>query len=60
MVNLIGDGAILSAMLNNTADTNTAYERMSERADKWDDARDILRRGPDDEKHHKKWFEFQQ
>lgn len=59
LANLIGDDAILSAMLSNEEDTNTAYERMNERTDKWDDSKDILRRGLEDERQHKKWFEQQ-
>lgn len=59
LANLMGDGAILSTMLSNEEDTNTAYEMMNERDDRWNDARDILRRGLEDERYHKKWFEQQ-
>ncbi len=59
LANLIGDRAILSAMLSNEEDTNTAYERMNERVDKWADAKDIIRQGLEDERRHKKWFEQQ-
>lgn len=59
LANLIGDKAILSAMLSNEEDTNTAYERMIERTDKWEDANDIIRQGLEDERRHKKWFEQQ-
>lgn len=59
LANLVGDNAILSAMLSNEEDTNTAYERMNERTDKWDDAKDIIKQGLEDEKRHKKWFEQQ-
>jgi rubrerythrin len=58
LANLIGDATILSAMLSNEKDTNTAYERMNERTDKWDDAKDILQRGLEDERRHKNWCEM--
>ena len=59
LANLIGDSAILSAMLSNEGDTNTAYERMNERTDKWADAKDIIKQGLEDERRHKEWFEQQ-
>lgn len=52
-----GDKAILMAMKSNEGDTNTAYCRMKERTDIWEDAKDILERGLQDEQRHKKWFE---
>ena len=55
--NLIGDIAILKAMLSNEQDTNTAYERMENRDDKWLDVRAILDKAFEDEKKHKKWLE---
>lgn len=55
--NLFGDEAILKAMLSNEKDTNTAYDRMEHRDDKWLDVRNILDRAFEDEKKHKKWLE---
>ncbi|WP_032113735.1 DUF2383 domain-containing protein [Candidatus Paracaedibacter symbiosus] len=57
LANLIGDNTILKAMLSNEIDTNTAYERMNDRTDKWQEAQEILKRGLEDEKRHKKWLE---
>jgi len=56
LANLIGDEAILAAMKSNEEDTNTAYERMNERDDKWEDSLDILRRGLEDERRHRAWL----
>lgn len=57
LANLAGDKAILNAMKSNEIDTNTAYERMNDRQDKWSDAKDILSRGLQDERTHKEWLE---
>lgn len=57
LANLFGDDAILKAMLSNEEDTNTAYERLNSRTDEWEDAKDILRRGLEDERRHKQWIE---
>lgn len=57
LANLFGDNAILKAMLSNEVDTNTAYERLNSRADEWDDAKDVLKRGLEDERRHKSWIE---
>lgn len=57
LANLIGDETILRAMNSNEVDTNTAYERIYNREDKLPDAEKILRRGWEDEKRHKQWFE---
>lgn len=54
---LMGDDAILLAMKSNEGDTNTAYERVNSREDKWPDSRDIIKRGLDDERRHKAWLE---
>lgn len=54
---LQGDKSILKAMLSNEEDTNTAYLRMNNRADKWADIIDTLERGLIDEQNHKKWLE---
>lgn len=57
LANLVGDKTILSAMLSNEEDTNTAYQRMSERTDQWEDAKDALLKGLKDERKHKEWLE---
>jgi len=57
LANLIGDDTILAAMVSNESDTNTAYERMNDRTDKWADAIEIIQRGLADEKRHKAWLE---
>lgn len=57
LANLFGDEAILKAMLSNEQDTNLAYERLNSRKDEWDDAKEILQRGLEDEHHHKSWIE---
>jgi ferritin-like metal-binding protein YciE len=56
---IIGDGKILSAMLSNEADTNTAYERMNKRADELpgSNIHKIIARGLEDEIKHKNWLE---
>ena len=53
---LVGDQAILKAMLSNEGDTNTAYERMNQRSDIEGDLKDILARGLEDEKKHAQWI----
>jgi len=57
LANLFGDNAILKAMLSNEEDTNTAYTRVSDRTDQWEDALVIIQRGLQDEKSHKAWIE---
>lgn len=57
LADLLGDEHILKAMLSNEIDTNTAYERLNSRADEWQDAKDILHRGLEDERKHKAWIE---
>ena len=57
IANLIGDNAILQAMVSNEIDTNTAYERMQNHEDKWPEAEDIIDRGLQDERMHKEWLE---
>lgn len=54
---LMGDNAILKAMLSNEQDTNTAYERVENHAEAWVDAKEILSLGFSDEKRHKRWLE---
>ncbi len=55
--NLIGDNAILKAMLSAEEDTNSAYERMLHHKDKPDYADDFLSNAREDERRHKKWLE---
>ncbi len=57
LAGLMGDKAILSAMLTNEEDTNTAYERMLGRQDVWNEARTVLENGLQDERRHKNWLE---
>jgi hypothetical protein len=52
-----GDKAILLAIKVNKIDTNTTYARMKERPDAWNDARDIIECGLQDEQRHQKWLE---
>lgn len=59
IADLAGDDAIISAMVSNEEDTNTAYETLNARDDKWQDAEDILQRGLADERRHKKWLKEQ-
>lgn len=57
LADTIGDDkTILNAMITNEDDTNSAYERMSAREDHWEDAKDIIKRGFEDEKRHKEWL----
>lgn len=55
---LLGDMTILEAMRSNETDTNTAYERVNAREDKWEDARLILNEALQDEKRHKAWLDW--
>jgi bacterioferritin (cytochrome b1) len=57
LANLLGDTAILKAMITNEEDTNTAYERVNKYADKWEDAASIVAQGLDDERKHRQWLE---
>jgi len=54
---LVGDKAILMAMHSNEGDTNTAYERMISRTDKWSEADVIINQALKDERKHKAWLE---
>jgi rubrerythrin len=54
--NLIGDKAILNAMRAAEEDTNTAYERMNNHADKDANLADFLTKALGDERRHKEWF----
>lgn len=51
-----GDVAVLRAMKSNEDDTNTAYERASEREELTTDVQDILRRNLSDERRHRDWI----
>jgi len=57
LANMVGDNTILQAMKSNEIDTNTAYENMDKRKDKWPDANDIIKRGFQDERRHQAWLE---
>ncbi len=58
LASMFGDKDILSAMLSNEEDLNTAYTRMKERAPEAnsEDVLDIVTRGAEDEKQHKEWL----
>jgi len=56
IANIIGDSAILKAMASNEVDTNSAYQRINERQDIWEDAKSILKKGWLDEKRHLEWL----
>lgn len=57
LASVVGDKAILMAMNDNETDTNTAYIRTFERDDIWNDAKDVIRKGKEDEKRHKETIE---
>jgi ferritin-like metal-binding protein YciE len=57
IANIMGDEGVLKAMLSNEGDTNTAYEKMNDRKDLWDDLKDVLKKGLNDERKHKMWLE---
>lgn len=59
LASLFGDQKILTAMLTNEEDTNTAYERMNSRTSESSDAQiaKIITHGLEDEKKHKKWIQ---
>jgi uncharacterized protein (TIGR02284 family) len=54
---IAGDLGILKAMHSNEEDTNTAYERASERKDLPENIRVVLQRNLSDERRHKAWIE---
>jgi rubrerythrin len=56
LADMMGDSTILKAMLSNEEDTNTAYERINNHKEVWDDAQEILKRGLADERKHKEWL----
>ncbi len=57
IADLFGEKAILSAMLSNEMDTNTAYENLSSHEHLDPDAAGFLHKGLQDEKKHKTWIE---
>lgn len=57
LANLVGEKTILSAMHSNEEDTNTAYNTMNDRTDKWPDSVSIISKGLEDERRHKAWLE---
>lgn len=57
LANVVGDKSILLAMRSNEIDTNTAYETLKDREDKWDDIAQIIENNLADEKRHKEWLE---
>lgn len=59
IASLFGDQNILSAMLSNEEDTNTAYSRMNSRVVESNDAEiaRIISNGLADEKKHKHWLQ---
>ncbi|AZL16410.1 hypothetical protein [Rickettsiales endosymbiont of Stachyamoeba lipophora] len=57
LADLIGDNAILSAMQTNENDAKTAYSRLLERNDVWEDAKSVLKKGFEDETKYKQWFD---
>lgn len=59
LAQLLGDDAILKAMISNEEDTNTAYERICHHDHLWPEAKEIVNNGWDDEKRHKQWLEAQ-
>lgn len=52
---LIGDKAILNAMLNAEEDMVTAYERMNKHADKTAESIAVMEKGLKDEQRHREW-----
>ncbi|MDP5109905.1 MAG: ferritin-like domain-containing protein [Rickettsiaceae bacterium] len=60
LASLFGDKNILSAMLSNEEDTNTAYKRMDSRVGESNDAEiaKIIAKGLADERKHKHWLQI--
>ncbi|MBW8309749.1 MAG: PA2169 family four-helix-bundle protein [Candidatus Paracaedibacteraceae bacterium] len=57
LAGLIGDQAILTAMKTNEDDTNTAYERLNQFSDMWQDSENFLKEALKDERRHRAWIE---
>lgn len=55
--NLIGDKAKLSSVLDSEIDTNKVYERLNARHDRWEEAKEFLKQGLQDERKHRSWLE---
>lgn len=56
LANLMGDGAILTAMRSNEEDTVTAYERASQHAEALPKSIAFFKKALDDELRHRAWF----
>lgn len=54
---LMGDEAILNAMISNEDDTNVAYERALNHPNKWLSADPALQRALLDERRHRAWMQ---
>jgi rubrerythrin len=54
---LIGEKTVLKALNSNEVDTNTAYDRINERTDIWEEAKPIIKKGREDEHRHKQWLD---
>ena len=57
LAEMMGDKAILKAMLSNEEDTNSAYAKINSHENIWPEAKEILARGLADEKRHKQGIE---
>lgn len=57
MADLMGDEAILKAMLSNEGDTNTAYERATANTVANPEVRAVLQENFADEQKHRTWLE---
>lgn len=58
IASLIGDDStILSSMLSNEIETNTAYQRMCDHPNIWLEARNFVNTALEDEKRHKAWLQ---
>jgi rubrerythrin len=57
LADLLGEKALLQAMLSNEMDTNAAYDAMNKHPEAWENIKEALKRGYADEKKHKRWLE---
>ena len=53
---MVGDRTILRAIRSNEEDTTNYYERLNYRDDVWEEVRDILNRGLQEEMKHTDWL----
>ncbi|MDB4927533.1 MAG: uncharacterized protein JWM10_17 [Myxococcaceae bacterium] len=53
---LLGDPAVLAAMITNEDDTNTAYERAAARVDLSTELRELVEHNLADERRHREWL----